>query len=74
VRARDFNRAVATLDLMIAAAPDIEAWYQTRGALLKEIGRWQAARRDFETYLSMAPDAHDRNLVIQQIQWLARLN
>jgi regulator of sirC expression with transglutaminase-like and TPR domain len=74
VRARDFNRAVATLDLMIAAAPDIGAWYKTRGALLKEIGRWQAARRDFETYLSMAPDANDRELVIQQIQWLARLN
>jgi regulator of sirC expression with transglutaminase-like and TPR domain len=74
VRAKDFHRAVATLDLMIAAAPDIEAWYKSRGALLKEIGRWQAARRDFETYLSMAPDAKDRELIIQQIQWLARLN
>jgi regulator of sirC expression with transglutaminase-like and TPR domain len=74
VRTRDFERAVATLDLMIAAAPDTPAWYQARGGLLKEIGRWQAARRDFEKYLSMAPEAHDRAVIVQQIQWLARLN
>jgi regulator of sirC expression with transglutaminase-like and TPR domain len=74
VRTRDFERAVATLDLMIAGAPDTAPWYQARGVLLKEIGRWQAARRDFETYLAMAPEAQDRELVKQQIQWLARLN
>jgi regulator of sirC expression with transglutaminase-like and TPR domain len=74
VRSRDFERAVATLDLMIAAAPDTEEWYKARGALLLKVGRVQAARRDFEAYLAMAPEAQDRALVIQQLQWLARLN
>jgi regulator of sirC expression with transglutaminase-like and TPR domain len=74
VRTRDFERAVATLDLMIAGAPETAAWYQARGALLKEVGRWEAARRDFERYLKMTPEAKDRDAVVQQIQWLARMN
>jgi regulator of sirC expression with transglutaminase-like and TPR domain len=74
VRTRDFTRAVATLDLMIAAAPDTAAWYQARGALLVELGRWQAARSNFETYLALAPEAQDRAQVVEQLQWLARLN
>src|SRR5580704_3363555 len=74
VRSRDFERAVATLDLMIAGAPETAAWYQARGVLLKEVGRWEAARRDFERYLKMSPTAKDRDLIVQEIQWLARLN
>ena len=74
VRNKDFPRAVSTLDLMIAGAPDTAAWYHARGVLLMEIERWQAARRDFETYLSMSPDAPDRELVVKQIHWLARMN
>lgn len=74
VRTKDFERAVATLDLMIAGAPETAAWYQARGVLLKEVGRWEAARRDFERYLKMSPEAQDRNLIVQEIQWLARLN
>lgn len=74
VRSKDFERAVATLDLMIAGAPDTAAWYHARGVLLMEVQRWQAARRDFETYLEMSPTAPDRAAVVQQIQWLARMN
>jgi regulator of sirC expression with transglutaminase-like and TPR domain len=74
VRTKDFERAVATLDLMIAGAPETAAWYQARGVLLKEVGRWEAARRDFERYLKMSPEAQDRDLIVQEIQWLARLN
>jgi regulator of sirC expression with transglutaminase-like and TPR domain len=74
VRAKDFARAVATLDLMIAGAPETAAWYHARGVLLMEVERWQAARRDFQTYLSMSPEALDRELVVKQIHWLARMN
>ncbi len=74
VRGKDFARAVATLDLMIAGAPDTAAWYHARGVLLMEIERWEAARRDFETYLAMSPGAADRELVVRQIHWLARMN
>jgi predicted RNA polymerase sigma factor len=59
---------------MIAGATETAAWYQARGVLLKEVGRWEAARRDFERYLKMSPEAQDRDLIVQEIQWLARLN
>ena len=55
VRSKDFERAVATLDLMIAGAPETAEWYHARGVLLMELERWQAARRDFETYLAHEP-------------------
>jgi regulator of sirC expression with transglutaminase-like and TPR domain len=74
VRSKDFERAVATLDLMIAGAPETAEWYHARAVLLMEIERWQAARRDFERYLSMSPDAADRELVVQQVHWLSRMN
>ena len=74
VRSKDFRRAVETLDLMIAGAPDTAAWYHARAVLLMELDRWQAARRDFEHYLTLSPDAPDRDLVVKQIHWLARLN
>ncbi len=74
VRNKDFERAVATLDLMIAGVPETAAWYHARGVLLMEVNRWQAARRDFETYLAMSPDTADRDVVVQQIRWLARMN
>jgi regulator of sirC expression with transglutaminase-like and TPR domain len=74
VRSKDFARAVATLDLMIAGAPETAAWYHARGVLLMELGRWEASRRDFEAYLAINPGAPDREVVVRQIQWLARLN
>lgn len=74
VRSKDYERAVATLDLMIAGAPETAAWYRARAGLLMEVGRWQAARRDFETYLTMTPNAPDRAAVLSQIHWLARMN
>lgn len=74
VRGKDFARAVATLDLMISGAPETAAWYHARAVLLMELARWDAARRDFETYLAMTPDAPDREVVVRQVHWLARLN
>lgn len=74
VRGKDYTRAVATLDLMISGAPETAAWYHARAVLLMELDRWEAARRDFETYLAMSPAAPDRDVVVRQIHWLARLN
>jgi regulator of sirC expression with transglutaminase-like and TPR domain len=75
---RDFERAVATLDLMIAGAPETAPWYKHRGAFHVELQRWPAARRDFERYLAMEPEADDREEVLKQLQavqrWTARYN
>lgn len=73
VRARDFKRAVATLDLMIAGAPETAPWYKYRAALEVEIHRWQAARRDFEKYLAMEPEAEDRDEILNHIHTVQRM-
>ncbi|HEX5431286.1 MAG TPA: transglutaminase-like domain-containing protein [Bryobacteraceae bacterium] len=73
LRARDYKRAVATLDLMIAGAPETAPWYKFRGALLVETHRWQAARRDFEKYLAMEPGAEDREEILDHIRSIQRL-
>ncbi len=52
LRRRDYAKAVDTLDLMIVGAPDTAAWYKRRGAMLAELKRYQAARRDLEKYLA----------------------
>jgi regulator of sirC expression with transglutaminase-like and TPR domain len=75
---KNFERALATLDLMIAGAPETPQWYKYRGVLEVENKLWQPARRDFEKYLEMEPEAQDREEVLKQIrslrQWQARLN
>jgi regulator of sirC expression with transglutaminase-like and TPR domain len=67
-RTNDFTRAVTTLDLMIAGAPETAAWYKHRAVLSMGIRKWMAARRDFEKYLELEPDAHDREDVMSQIR------
>jgi regulator of sirC expression with transglutaminase-like and TPR domain len=72
VRSRDWSRAIATLDLMIAGAPETPSWYKHRGALLMTVQRWLAARRDFEKYLELQPDAPDRDEVVDRIRDLQK--
>ncbi len=72
VRSRDFSRAVTTLDLMIAGAPDTAAWYKGRGMLLLELKKWQSARRDLQHYLELEPQAPDRDEVARQIRAIQR--
>ena len=76
--ARDFAKAVTTMDLMLLGAPTMSSWYKRRGMLLIEDHRFRDARVDLEKYLEMEPDADDRDEVVGQIQkihgWLARVN
>jgi regulator of sirC expression with transglutaminase-like and TPR domain len=72
LRRRDFDRAVATLDLMIVGSPGTAAWYKRRGALLVELSRFQAARRDLARYLELEPDAADREEIQKHIEAIHR--
>ena len=75
---RDFERAFTVLDLLLSAAPENAAWYRARGALHIERKRYQAAKKDFEKYLDMEPDALDRPDIEKQLgairSWLAVVN
>jgi regulator of sirC expression with transglutaminase-like and TPR domain len=82
LRRKDWMRAVQTLDLLIVAAPkeshELAAAHKLRGLLHIELKRFHDARRDFEKYLSMEPNAADREEIQKQIsgihRWLARNN
>lgn len=85
-RSGNCERAVETLDLMMvgfssdtrAGAPDLAWAYKQRGLFEVELKRFQAARRDLERYLTMAPEAPDREEIRQRIQaihrWIATVN
>ena len=82
LKRKDWMRAVQTLDLLILAAPtdshELAAALKLRGLLLVELKRFHDARRDFERYLALEPEAADREEVQKQIasihRWLARFN
>jgi regulator of sirC expression with transglutaminase-like and TPR domain len=71
-RQRDFRRGIATLDLLIAGAPETGPWYKRRGLYSLEIGRREAARRDLQQYLELEPEAADRDEIRRQIETLSR--
>jgi regulator of sirC expression with transglutaminase-like and TPR domain len=77
LRRGDWGRAVHTLDLLLVGA-EFAGWYKQRGLLQIELKRFQAARRDLERYLALAPEAADREEILKQIraihQWLGRMN
>jgi regulator of sirC expression with transglutaminase-like and TPR domain len=78
LRRNDWARATLTLDWMLVGAPSVSAWYKQRGFLRTKLKKFQAARRDFERYLELEPDAGDREVISKQIQvihvWLAKVN
>ncbi len=77
LRSNDFERAVNTMDWLIVGYPEAAA-YKSRGGLLLELKRYQAARRDLEKYLELEPDAADRASIERSLekihQWLASVN
>ena len=78
LRQKDWGRAVVTLDLLLIGAPELSALVKQRGLLQMEQKRYQAARRDFERYLELEPEATDRAEIQKQLHtihaWLGRVN
>jgi regulator of sirC expression with transglutaminase-like and TPR domain len=78
LRTRDFEKAIATLDLLLLGAPGIAQWYKRRGVMALDLGRHHAARRDLQKYLELEPDAADRDAIRKQLQsihlWLAQMS
>ncbi|MEP6961934.1 MAG: transglutaminase-like domain-containing protein [Acidobacteriota bacterium] len=78
MQARDFERAVVTLDYLLIGAPQMSAWLKLRGALNLELKHFGAAGRDLQAYLDLEPQAGDGDAIRQQLQsirkWLAQNN
>ena len=78
----DSAHAAKTIDLLILGtppgSPELANAHKLRGLLLLELKRYHDARKDLEQYLSMKPEAADREEILKQIsgihRWLGRVN
>jgi regulator of sirC expression with transglutaminase-like and TPR domain len=67
----DVGRALAVVDRLVILLPDQATELRDRGILYYQLGEWQRAYQDLQTYLLRSPDALD-TIAIQQL--LDRLN
>jgi len=78
MQARDFDRAVVTLDFLLTGAPNMSAWLKLRGALCLELKRFAVASQDLQRYLDLEPLAPDSETIRGQLvsirKWLAQNN
>jgi regulator of sirC expression with transglutaminase-like and TPR domain len=72
LRSKSYVKAGTVLDLLVEASPADPDSYILRGAVNVELRKYQAARSDFEQYLTLMPEARDRQRVEDQIAALDR--
>jgi regulator of sirC expression with transglutaminase-like and TPR domain len=72
LRGKSYVKAGQVLDLLVEAMPADADTYILRGAVNVELRRYQAAKSDFERYLTLMPGARDRSRVEDQIAALDR--
>jgi regulator of sirC expression with transglutaminase-like and TPR domain len=67
VRQGEPAKIVSVLDLLIEAFPAAAEEYRQRGLLNLELQRFPEAKLDLESYLRLAPQAHDRAAIEEQL-------
>lgn len=67
-KAERFERALACLDRALALQPDFASAYNTRGYVLQDAGRLEAALCDFAKAVELAPDASMFRLNLGMLQ------
>lgn len=72
LRGKSYVKAAQVLDLLLEASPSDADSYVLRGAVNVELRKYRAAKADFEQYLTLVPDARDRQRVEDQIAALER--
>ena len=70
---REFTKAVAVMDRLVALAPRAADEYRDRGRVYLEIECFRAALADFRSYLVLKPDAEDAGLVQQKAAELEQI-
>lgn len=68
---RDFVKALAALDRMMIAEPNLPEDLRERGAVYLTLEYFPQAKADFERYLQLAPDAPDGAEIRDQLAELA---
>ena len=72
LRGKSYVKAGQVLDLLVEALPADADSYILRGAVNVELRKYQAAKLDFQRYLTLLPEARDRQRVEDQIAALDR--
>ena len=72
LRQRDFVKALAALDRMMIAEPNLAEDLRERGQVYLALEYFPQAKADFESYLRLAPDAPDAEKIRDQLVDLAR--
>jgi len=72
LRQRDFVKALAALDRMTIAEPNLAEDLRERGQVYLALEYFPQAKADFESYLRLAPDAPDAEKIRDQLVDLAR--
>jgi len=71
----DFARALSVIERILLIEPDVPAEIRDRGSVHQRLGHLQAALRDFQRYVTMAPHADDAEAVRVMLQRMtAQLN
>jgi regulator of sirC expression with transglutaminase-like and TPR domain len=69
---RDYQRALATIEYSLVLRPSSLDDIRDRGLVLLQVGDYERATADLETYLTYAPDASDAKQVERHLQALRR--
>jgi regulator of sirC expression with transglutaminase-like and TPR domain len=71
----DFARALSVIERILLIEPDVPAEIRDRGSVHQRLGHLQAALRDFQRYVTLAPHADDAEAVRVMLQRMtAQLN
>lgn len=71
----DFPRALSAIERILLIEPDVPAEIRDRGSVHQRLGHLQAALRDFQRYVTLAPRAEDAEAVRVMLQRMtAQLN
>ncbi len=65
------EKALRVLDLLIAADPESAEEHKQRGAALMQLQRMTESLASFRRYLELAPDAADKDAVLEHTRNLA---
>lgn len=69
---QELEKALGAVERILLLFPGLPMELRTRGLIYYQLGRWAAASKDLETYLTSVPDAEDAPAIRQLLQQLGR--
>ena len=71
---QELELALAAVERILLLFPGVPVELRTRGLIYYQLGRWAAARDDFEAYLAKVPNAEDAAVIRRLLNQLSTNN